>query len=168
MKSLRISCVLVALYGGWLEAQQFAPPIPCPAAVSINSDYIINGTDSVATLICNPDSRVLWEIENASLKDLWVGFGHFKIRGGGAEKDPVNDGGAKQKFYVFRVRPGTLVSTNRLRIDKASPTEKYKYDIRIWTSRPDNTYGGFVKELDPDLDVTPPPTPIGRGGRGGR
>jgi len=121
------------------------------------------------TLACHPDDRVMWVVVNDYSKNIKVTFDKFEIRGTNTSADPLG-----VASHPMTIQAGRVEVSNNVKVKKkadfgtpALPWGGFKYAITVHEVGGGNPQ---IDHLDPDLDVTPPPTigPEGRGGRRGR
>jgi hypothetical protein len=158
--------VLLSAFARPVSAQQ------CLTIVTVDTTGKLSPTPS--TLPCHPEDRVLWVVVNNYTENVKVLFDNFQIRGTTTAAAPL--GASSHSMTVTKgdveVSKGVKVKKNGDFGGTTLPWGGFKYAItltQVGGSNPQLDY------LDPDLDVTPPPTVVppqgrgrGRGGRGGR
>jgi hypothetical protein len=128
----------------------------------------IDGTGKLAgkpqAMLCHPDDKVFWVVVNEhQTSTVKVTFDTFVIRGTatGAEPLIVN-------AHSMNVGKDDVDVSKKIRVKANLPPNGFKYSITVAIG------GTQTDHMDPDLDVTPPPSPAppfgpprGRGRAGG-
>ena len=169
MKIMRLSALtVVVLLGALVHA---ASAQTCLTIVRIDAVGKIDGKPQ--SMSCHPGDRVMWIVVNDDADNIKVTFDQFQIRGTATSADPLS-----VPSHPMTVSHGDIEVSKAVNVkgngqfgSKALPWGGFKYAITV------NKVGNGnpqLDHLDPDLDVTPPPSPpavppAGRGqGRGGR
>lgn len=144
----------------------------CLVLVTVDPSGKLNPAPS--TLSCHPDDKVLWVVENNYAQNVKVLFDKFEIRGTSTVAAPLN-----VSSHPMTVTKGDVDVSKTVKVKSKGnfggvslPYGGFKYAITVTQVGGGNPQLDY---LDPDLDVTPPPSVVppqgrgqGRGGRGGR
>jgi hypothetical protein len=151
----------------------FAQPASAQCLTIVVIDTAGKISPKPSTLLCHPEERVLWVVVNNYTENVKVLFDKFEIRGTATAAVPLDVAN-----HPMTVTKGDVEVSKNVKVKKKAdfggttlPWGGFKYAITVTQVGGGNPQLDY---LDPDLDVTPPPTvapPPGQGrgrGRGGR
>jgi len=161
MTMLRRVCISVLLLSGAGAAR--AEATTCVALIHIDDKLTIDAGN--APMLCHPGDRVVWVVVNDNTKNVQVTFDTFKIRPNGGDAEPIS-----VPSHGMLVTKDDIDVSKSVRVKSSGfgtaqlPWGGFKYRIEV-----KEVGGGRTNVLDPDLDVTPPPSALVKklGGNGG-